>query len=77
MLGRLDNYICYLDLHGRSAWDKYRRNFRRQKRRARILGRHPFAVPVFTGLFLILITFILLSAFGSSKVIQVTHPIPK
>lgn len=56
----------------KSAWDKYKRGFRRQKRRAKILGRHPFAVPVFTGLLLILITFILLDLFGNSAAIQVT-----
>ncbi len=56
----------------RSSWDKYKRGFRRQKRRAKILGRHPFAVPVFTGFILILLTFILFRAFGNAAVIQVT-----
>lgn len=56
----------------RTKWDKYKRSYRRQKRRAKILGRHPFAVPVFTGLFLILLTFILLSIFGNAKAIHVT-----
>ncbi|MHB1865423.1 MAG: aggregation-promoting factor C-terminal-like domain-containing protein [Candidatus Saccharimonadales bacterium] len=56
----------------RSAWDKYKRSFRRQKRRAKILGRHPLAVPVFTGLALILTTFVLLQIFGNSPIIQVT-----
>lgn len=56
----------------KSSWAKFNRSRRRQIRRVRILSRHPFAVPVITGLSLIFVTLILLGLFHNSKVIQVT-----
>jgi len=56
----------------KSSWAKLNRTRRRQIRRVRILSRHPFAVPVITGLGLLFATMILIGVFHNAKVVEVT-----
>ncbi len=57
----------------KSAWDKFKRLWRRQKRRVKItIKGNPIYVPVIAGFSLILAAFILLLIFGNAKQIQVT-----
>jgi uncharacterized protein YabE (DUF348 family) len=56
----------------KAVWDKSKQGRRLDIKRLKKLSKHPFAVPVITGICLILLTIAFVLFFGNAKQIQVT-----